>query len=113
MWAASAAASVATGNALEWIRAAESARVRGDLNQAIQCLYWASVAQLEQAGVVRTTAGVTPRELLRAVPVLAFSPALQHLTAALEQFWYARIPAAPEDFARCLQDVEAVGCKLA
>jgi len=113
LWNTAAAVPLPSGGAREWIRAAQSAQAKGDLNQAIQCLYWASVAQLQESGALPKTPAHTPRELLRAARAGSLASPLQRLTAALERFWYARITAAPEDFARCLEDAAALGCKLA
>jgi len=96
----------------EWIQAARSASQEGDLNKAIQCLYWASIVWLQSAGTLPRTAGLTPRELLRAGTAKKDTAALVSLTSSLEKFWYRRMPATADDFAACLRSVEALGCKL-
>ncbi len=98
-------------SASEWVTAARAAASRGDLNQGIQCLYWAAVVHLQSDGVLPRAGSHTPREFLRALP-----PSNAHefrtLTLAVERFWYAHNPAVAADFSTCLQSLEALGCKL-
>ncbi len=99
-------------NATEWLAAARSAADGGDLNRAIQCSYWAAIICLQSAGTLPKSAGHTPREFLRAIQLTHATQHLRSLTAALERFWYGRLPATAEDFNAFLQSVEALGCKL-
>ncbi|HEX4749480.1 MAG TPA: DUF4129 domain-containing protein [Bryobacteraceae bacterium] len=96
----------------DWILAARSASQSGQLNTAIQCLYWAAVLWLETAGVLAKTNGLTPRELLRTIAAGSEASELRNLTSSLERFWYGRSPATPADFAACLRSLEALGCPL-
>ncbi len=92
----------------EWLKGARTASERGDLNKAIQCVYWAAVDWLQNGGTLPKTAGLTPRELLQT----GKSVELRALTAALERFWYGRMPASMDDYMTCLRSVEALGCKV-
>lgn len=99
-------------NFSQWIAAARAASQSGDLNKAIQCLYWAAILSLENAGMLPRTTGLTPRELLKTVRARSEAVELRHLTSSLERFWYARVPATEDDFAACVRSVEALGCRV-
>jgi Domain of unknown function (DUF4129) len=99
-------------NTPEWIAAARSSAERGELSKAIQCVYWAAIAQLQSTGSLPKTAGLTPREFLRDLRAASASESLRSLTSALERFWFAGRPASADDFAACLRAVQGLGCKL-
>jgi hypothetical protein len=105
----------------EWIRAGREAAARGDFREAIHSVYWASVTQLEDAGILRMDRTRTPREHLRLFAEAGGTPessvrkqrdCLAALTSRLERVWYGRNPAGKEDFQACLQQAEELGCRL-
>jgi hypothetical protein len=97
----------------QWLKAARAAADSGDLRLAIRCAYWAGILHLQSAALVSKDFTLTPREQLRgADPNAVYFGPLSALTTALEQFWYARRNAAPDDFRASLQQVEKLGCRL-
>ena len=109
-WSSSAAEVGPSQTWNEWLQGARSASERGDLNKAIQCVYWAAVGWLQNAGTLPKTAGLTPRELLRGAAGKSIE--LRSLTSSLERFWYGRTPASMDDYMTCLRSFEALGCKV-
>jgi hypothetical protein len=105
----------------EWIRAGHEAAARGDFREAIHSVYWASVTNLEDAGILSMDQTRTPREHLRLLGEAEGAPessirkqrdCLVALTSRLERVWYGRNPAGTEDFQACLQQAEELGCRL-
>lgn len=96
----------------EWIAAAQAWAHAGDLRTAVQCSYWAGVTRLQAKGVLPPERTRTPREYLRAFPAGESVAPFRALAQALERCWYAYGPATSEDFSRCLQSLEALGCKV-
>jgi hypothetical protein len=105
----------------EWIRAGREAAARGDFREAIHSVYWASVTNLEDAGILSMDLTRTPREHLRLLGEAGGAPestirkqrdCLAALTSRLERVWYGRNPAGTEDFQACLQQAEELGCRL-
>ena len=96
----------------DWITQAFLASERGEVNKAIQCLYWAAVNSLQTSGELPSTPGLTPRELVRKAGTTAVSTQLSHLTSSLEHFWYGCAPATPDDFMACVRLVEVLGCRV-
>jgi hypothetical protein len=97
---------------VDWIRTARSAAQSGDLNKAIQCLYWAAVSWLETAGVLNNTSGLTPRELLRSIAATGEAAEFRNLTLSIERFWYGHGAATTADFSACLRSLKALGCPV-
>lgn len=103
---------------LDWIRAAREAAAQRDWRRAVQCAYWAGIVGLEETGALPSDRTRTPREYLRLLapssPNAAspFAAPLAALTARLERFWYARSSAGADDFAACLDSLEALGCQV-
>ena len=91
--------------------AAEAGRVR----EAIQIAYWCAIAKLQHAGILPRMSPHTPREYLELMAAGQSTKArtarepLRALTGQLEQFWYARAEAAPEDFAHSLKLLDEIG----
>ena len=112
VWRSSHAATTPVSLTSDWVKLAFVASERGELNKAIQCLYWAAVNWLQTSGALPSAAGLTPRELARTVRGTAAGAELNRLTSSLERFWYACVPATAEDFATCVQSLEALGCKV-
>jgi len=105
----------------EWVRLARDAAARNDFREAIHSIYWAGITRLEDAGALPMDHSRTPREYLSLVsqPTLpeqpsntAFREPLSILTRRLEQIWYGRRNAAPEDFRDSLRQLELLGCQL-
>jgi hypothetical protein len=105
----------------EWIRAALEAANRNDFREAIHAAYWAGITNLEDAQVIQRDRARTPREYLRqfsassqakAISQAKYREPLTVLTARVEQVWYGRRPASPEDFLDSLKQIEALGCQL-
>jgi hypothetical protein len=96
----------------EWIAAAQGAARAGDLRSAVQCSYWAGVTRLQAKGALPPDRTRTPREYLRALAASESAGPFRALAQSLERCWYAYVPATPEDFSRCLQSLEALGCKV-
>jgi hypothetical protein len=96
----------------EWTAAAQAAAQTGDLRTAVQCAYWAGVTRLQVQGVLPPDRTRTPREYLRALAAGSSATPFRALAQTLERCWYACLPATPEDFSRCLQSLEALGCKV-
>ena len=96
----------------EWIAAAQTAAQAGDLRAAVQCAYWAGVTRLQAKGMLPPDRTRTPREYLRALAASETAGPFRALAQALERCWYAYIPATSEDFSRCLQSLEALGCQV-
>jgi hypothetical protein len=107
-WSASSSQNSNLTNSADWFRAARVAADAGQYNKAIQCLYWAAVADLQEIGALPKTTGLTPREFVRAARDNPIAFELRKLTSALERFWYARVPANSEDFADCTHYVQAL-----
>jgi hypothetical protein len=101
-----------------WIRSARALAGRGDWRKAIQCAYWAGIVRMEETGALPRDRAQTPREhlqlLAKAHPVASepFAKPLAALTTCLERFWYARAAAGEEEFAACLDSLEALGCRV-
>jgi hypothetical protein len=102
----------------DWIETARSAAEQGDWRRAVQCAYWAGIVRMEETGALPRDRTQTPREYLRLLtppPPGAPSPSAQplaDLTTRLERFWYRRLTADAEDFAACLDSLEALGCRV-
>jgi hypothetical protein len=105
----------------EWVREAREAATRGDFREAVHSAYWASIARLEDLGVVPRDRTKTPREYLQLVvepadgqlgPAPIHREPLTALTRGLERIWYANRGAGPEDFRESLRQLEALGCPL-
>lgn len=107
-WMTQPATNAYSTTSSDWFRAARLAADGGEHNKAIQCLYWAAVVHLQDRGALPKTSGLTPREFVRAARDNAIATELRKLTSALERFWYACMPASSEDFATCMQQVEAL-----
>jgi len=97
----------------QWVVLAREARELGDARAAIHCAYWAGVVRLQDARLLPRDLTRTPREYLRLMPdrESAYAP-LAALTSALERFWYADLPAGPDDLRESLNHLEALGCSL-
>ena len=108
----SAGRGVHARTSLDWIRTARAAAEQSDWRRAIQCAYWAGIVHLEEAGTLPRNRAQTPREYLRLLAPSASSTPLGALTTRLERFWYARSPAGAQDFAACLDSLEALGCRV-
>jgi hypothetical protein len=82
-----------------WAKLAEVSAEAGDWREAVHCLYWASVTELEGRRVWRQNNARTPREYLRLVPPDApqHKP-LRVLTQLLERVWYGLAPAGRSDY---------------
>ena len=104
----------------EWVHAAREAATRGDFRDAIHSAYWAGISYLEESEAVRKDRSRTPREYVRLVSTSTqfvasgrkTREALSSLTTVLEQVWYGRRAASNQDFAKAMQNVEALGCQL-
>lgn len=96
----------------EWIAAAQAAANAGDMRAAVQCSYWAGVTRLQANGALPPDRTRTPREYLRALAASEAVGPFRALAQSLERCWYAYLPATPEDFSRCLQSLEALGCQV-
>jgi hypothetical protein len=96
----------------EWIAAAQAAAQVGDLRSAVQCSYWAGVTRLQAKGALPPDRARTPREYLRALAAGESAAPFRALAQSHERCWYAYVPATPEDFSRCLQSLEALGCQV-
>jgi hypothetical protein len=96
----------------DWIRSARAAAARNDWRTAVHCAYWAGVASLEETGALPFNRTRTPREALRALARSPLAAPLKELTQRLERFWYARAAAGADDFAACLESLEALGCQV-
>jgi hypothetical protein len=96
----------------DWMRSAREAAARNDWRTAVHCAYWAGVVSLEETGALPFNRTRTPREALRALARSPLAAPLKELTARLERFWYARAAAGAEDFAACLESLEALGCRV-
>lgn len=95
-----------------WLEQAEAAAAREDWREAVHALYWASMRRLAQAGRWQQAAGsaLTPREYLRLLaPGSEQQGALASLTRLLERVWYARRPAAAEDYDQARQLAASLG----
>jgi len=101
-----------------WLRDAREAAAKGDLREAIRCIYWAAVTRLQEDRVLPADLTRTPREylhLLSTPSLAARAPLLEPLTAltsGLERFWYGGQAANLDDFQASLKQLEATGCKL-
>jgi hypothetical protein len=97
-----------------WAAMAQEARDRGDFREAIHCVYWAAVVNLQSLRSLPEDRTRTPRELLRLLPGHDSSrPPLAALTSALERFWYADRPVSPDDLRESFDQLEALGCSRA
>jgi hypothetical protein len=97
---------------LDWVRTARAAAQTGDWRRAIQCAYWAGVVRLEETGALPHNRTHTPREYLRLLALSSSAAPLAELTKRLERFWYAGSAAGADDFAACLDSLEALGCPV-
>lgn len=79
----------------DWRRRAEEARARGDLAEAVVCLYRALVAGLALEGLVEDRPSLTAGEVRRAVGPAR--PDLVEATARYERVRYGRAPATEDD----------------
>ena len=94
-----------------WAAEARSAAGRGDYRSAIHAVYWASVGQLEESGMLPVDRSRTPRESLRLMPQAkpAFAP-FSDLTRRFEMTWYGYYPATEVDWNEAMQKLESIRC---
>lgn len=85
----------------DWRRRAEEARARGDLAEAVACLYRALVAGLAREGLIEDRPSLTAGEVRRAAGRLR--PELTDATARYERVRYGRSPATERDVAMLLE----------
>lgn len=106
--------------ATDWADLAEKAAAAGEWREAVHCLYWAAIVQLEGRRLWRHNPARTPREYVRLLkPGTVQRESLGGLTGLLERVWYGLRPAASEDYQRArtwfdrLSDTATVGSESA
>jgi hypothetical protein len=88
-----------TGAPVDWLRRADEALARGDLQGAVRALYRALLAALARRGTVADEPSLTAGECRAAVGAArpALYPAVAAATTAFERVAYGRVAATDED----------------
>ncbi len=87
----------------DWLRRAEQYAASGNWRLAVRCLYMATLARLDEAGMIRYESGLTNWEYVRRTRRSGgerLLPILEPMTLDFDQFWYGMLDPNDRDYGR-------------